>query len=185
MDQLDVGYILGTWTYGAEEQQWESKRYGVRVGGMVWLTPGEEAADPALPGVSGSSPPLPTLSLSRGPITSRSWGPNGSPAASLDLGALLVVKTDVGNTEGWVLRFECSNGLSMEIRMSGGLGGTGQSLYSLAALSLWFSYVSSEPGEASWLPLHLVTGWIFLLEKLRGETGGSSWLCLLCISSLA
>lgn len=68
--------------------------------------------------------------------------------------------------------------------MSDGLRGIGQSPCSLAALSLRFSFVSSEPREASWLPLHLVMGWIFLLEKLSGETGGSNWLCLLCTSSL-
>lgn len=86
---------------------------------------------------------------------------------------------------GWALRFECSNRLYMEIRLSGGLRGTGQSLYSLAALSLRFSFASSEPREASRLPLHLVMGWIFLSEKLSGETGDSNWLCLLCTSSLA
>ena len=63
----------------------------------------------------------------------------------------------------------------MEIRLSGGLRGTGQSLYSLAALSLRFSFASSEPGEAFRLPLHLVMGWIFLSEKLSGETGDSNW----------
>lgn len=68
--------------------------------------------------------------------------------------------------------------------MSGGLRGIGQSPYSLAALSLWFSFVSSEPGEASRFPLHLVIRWILLSEKLSGETGDSSWLCLLCTSSL-
>lgn len=56
--------------------------------------------------------------------------------------------------------------------MSGGLRGIGQSPYSLAALSLRFSYVSPKFGEVSWLPFRLMMGWILLTENLSGETGG-------------
>lgn len=64
--------------------------------------------------------------------------------------------------------------------MSGGLRGTGQSPYSLAALSLRFSFVSSEPGEVSWLPLHLVMGWILLSEKNQWR----NWGLQLAVSAL-